>query len=454
MFGKLHPLLVHLPIGVFFLGVMLRMYDYYRKKETDPSTYGFIIISSFVFATASCITGYVLSQSGDYEHDALSNHQYTGIGFTVLLGIFYYIHKKYNRFENIGWTSLAIFLTVVGHLGGSLTHGEDFLTSNPSPVKEKKVIKDINNALVYEDLVQPILEEKCYSCHSSSKQKGKLRMDDIASIIKGGKHGDGIKKGDAKESLIIKRSMLPMSHKEHMPPKGKPQLTEKEIAILSWWININTPSNKKVVDLSPTEEIKSVLSSFGSGALSEGTAGLGLSINLDPVGEAPPIDQMSLQKASELGLSIIPIAKNSNFINVNILSKDLDANQWAIIQKLAPNIAWFKAQDGEFSADGMRTVSMMKNLTTLSMTNTKIDTKDLVQLSSLSQLKVLNLSGTQIDAEDYKFLSRLPKLQKIYLYKSGISNYALLKQAIPNVAIDSGGYIVPTLETDTVQFTF
>lgn len=89
-------------------------------------------------------------------------------------------------------------LSVTGHLGGALTHGEDFL-SQPllsmfgfAPVKEvRKPIININEALVYKDIIEPVLEQKCVQCHNSQKQKGSLRLDTPELLLKGG----GVKRG-------------------------------------------------------------------------------------------------------------------------------------------------------------------------------------------------------------------------------------------------------------------
>jgi hypothetical protein len=34
-------------------------------------------------------------------------------------------------------------------------------------------IANIQTALIYQDLVQPVLKQKCWSCHNAEKQKGK-----------------------------------------------------------------------------------------------------------------------------------------------------------------------------------------------------------------------------------------------------------------------------------------
>ena len=45
------------------------------------------------------------------------------------------------------------------------------------------------DAEVFRDLVQPIFESKCITCHQEGKIKGELRLDLLTGIQKGGKSG-------------------------------------------------------------------------------------------------------------------------------------------------------------------------------------------------------------------------------------------------------------------------
>ncbi|MCR6721894.1 MAG: hypothetical protein NVV59_16750 [Chitinophagaceae bacterium] len=47
-------------------------------------------------------------------------------------------------------------------------------------------------------------------------------------------------------------------------------------------------------------------------------------------------------------------------------------------------------------------------------------------------------------------------MQHVYLYqtKVGGAEYSLLKQILPQAKIDTGGYIVPTFETDTTELKY
>ncbi len=65
---------------------------------------------------------------------------------------------------------------------------------------------------------------------------------------------------------MIKRCLLPETDDDHMPPKGKPQLSESQIALLSWWIEQGASADKKVSDLKISEQVKPALASLTSGS--------------------------------------------------------------------------------------------------------------------------------------------------------------------------------------------
>ena len=87
--------------------------------------------------------------------------------------------------------------------------------------------------------IRPILSEKCFSCHGfdAKKRKGELRLDDRAAAIDPKREHIAIIPGNAKDSEVIKR-MLQTDPEEVMPPKESVhKATERDIAIVSQWIN-------------------------------------------------------------------------------------------------------------------------------------------------------------------------------------------------------------------------
>jgi hypothetical protein len=71
----------------------------------------------------------------------------------------------------------------------------------------------------------------------------------------------------------------------------------------------------------------------------------------------------------------------------------------------------------------------------------------------LTRLRYLNLVGTNVTADGIKKLNTLKELKAIYLYQTNIdkSKWPQLKKSFPKTLLDSGGYIVPLLVSDTLK---
>jgi hypothetical protein len=87
--------------------------------------------------------------------------------------------------------------------------------------------------------VRPILSDNCFKCHGfdDAARKGKLRLDQRATALKGGKSGDpAIMPGKPDESELVKR-IFNKDPDEVMPPKsGKGPLTEAQKNTLKRWV--------------------------------------------------------------------------------------------------------------------------------------------------------------------------------------------------------------------------
>jgi hypothetical protein len=91
-------------------------------------------------------------------------------------------------------------------------------------------------AVDFDQEIRPLLENHCTDCHDGEKQKGQLRLDGVAGILKGGDSGEPLLiRGKSLESNII-RHVTSKNPKEVMPPKGDP-LTLEEIGLLRAWID-------------------------------------------------------------------------------------------------------------------------------------------------------------------------------------------------------------------------
>src|SRR6185369_2409233 len=89
--------------------------------------------------------------------------------------------------------------------------------------------------------VKPLLAERCYKCHGASQQKGKLRLDTVASALQGGENGPAFKRGKSAQSLIIQAVQGIHPDISRMPYK-KPPLSDAQIALLEQWIDQGAPA--------------------------------------------------------------------------------------------------------------------------------------------------------------------------------------------------------------------
>src|ERR1041385_3933670 len=57
--------------------------------------------------------------------------------------------------------------------------------------------------LTYANKIKPIFEKSCIKCHGAEKQKGKLRLDNLQAVLKGGEDGQVIEPGKSAESMLV-----------------------------------------------------------------------------------------------------------------------------------------------------------------------------------------------------------------------------------------------------------
>jgi hypothetical protein len=118
-----------------------------------------------------------------------------------------------------------------------------------------------DNTPVYTGIIKPILANTCVSCHGEKKQKKKLRLDSLPAIMKGGKDGAVVVPGNADKSDLVDRIELDPDDDDHMPPKGKPQLSAKEILILEWWVKAGAPGDVPLSSLKAPDDVKAAVHS-------------------------------------------------------------------------------------------------------------------------------------------------------------------------------------------------
>ncbi len=244
-----------------------------RFKNAHTSA-GFILALATPLAVGTAVCGWLLSLGGGYDENLLAWHKWLGTGTAAgcIVAALLFYSGKFNAYRASLFVTVAL-LMATGHLGGSLTHGSDYLTRYaPWPLKQllggsdgKKTsaaisIKDPQQLPVFAGVIAPIFENKCVSCHGTAKSKGGLRLDSFAALMKGGDDGIVLKPGNAAQSPVLQRTLLPAADDDHMPPHGKPQLTADEIALLKWWVDAGASQTNTVAELQPSAEIRQIIS--------------------------------------------------------------------------------------------------------------------------------------------------------------------------------------------------
>src|SRR6476659_6698862 len=116
-------------------------------------------------------------------------------------------------------------------------------TKLPAPVGRK---------VDFEKDVQPLLEQKCYSCHGEQMQQSGLRLDRRQAALRGGDYGPVIVPGDSTASKLIKR-VANGDGGLQMPPTGA--LSDEEIGILRAWIDQGADFRIQVQDDAPAKPV-------------------------------------------------------------------------------------------------------------------------------------------------------------------------------------------------------
>jgi uncharacterized membrane protein/mono/diheme cytochrome c family protein len=450
-----HPVLVHLPIGILLIAALFQLLSRKEKFHSLTVAVGIALFWGMISAIVSCISGFLLSRSDDYDESLISKHQWFGISVSVSSIIAYYLSKKNSKYTKWVTALMTLLIIITGHLGGSITHGSDYLTKAFSSGYEsnsetkRKPIPDVQEAMAYADVIKPILETRCYGCHGPNKQKGKLRLDEPDFILKGGKDGKVIIAGKADESNLIERIFLPKENEDHMPPKEKAQLTKQDLDLLHWWVSSGADFNKKVNGLPQTNKIKPILLALQSGDIKE-------EIHLSDIPEkkVKEANEAAVKRLKDRGVAIIPVVQNSNYLSANFVAVDsVTENDLQLLEQLKKQLLWIKLGGKKISDQNLAAISKLSSLTRLHLERTGVTDNGIATIKSLSQLQYLNLVGTAVTAKGMEELKELKNLKQIFIYQTGITSneWMSLKKIFPATQIDTGGYKVPILVSDTTE---
>ena len=458
LLGRLHPLLVHLPIGFIILGLLLQWHD--RKKREYRFVIGFIFMWGAIAAVLACITGYLQYLGEGYGFDTIKFHLWSGIA-TAVFCLLMYLRlrepRKITIFKSMPLVYFSIVLlamiSLTGHLGGNITHGEGYLTEPlPNSIKsalgitafqEKEIALNEENwqeAQFYTDIIDPILNNKCASCHNRKKAKGELELHSKEGILEGGENGPVIETNNSGDSPLYARLILPKDDEDHMPPKEKTQPTKEEITLVKTWIDLGNPFEGSIGELGLEKNL--FLSFFPQ------------KHDYDyPDIEIVAAAQDSVNVIKSEGIHVQNISKVSNFLQVTCINKpSFGDTDFHLLKPISQQIAILDLGGTQVTDAIFEKLATLKNLTILKLDNTAITGANIEQLAQLENLKSINLAATKFEETQLEKFAQFKKLQAVYLFNSGLQKSGIQSLNSGKINIDYGNYELPPIPSDSIIY--
>ncbi len=444
--GRFHALIVHLPIGFLLLGSIFYLVSKREKWHFLQKALPLTFLLSTVGAILAVTMGLLLAREGGYGEQTLFWHRNLGIATALLSGIFYLHFSGRLKLPQpiTDWGLLAGFvvLSITGHFGGQLTHGQDYLLDY-APAIVKKTLGNQNtnkqefdfpmnpdSVFIYQHIIQSIFDEKCVNCHNANQTRGGLNLASTEGLLAGGDHGDILENKQEVGSLLLHRVTLASNDAKFMPPKGLP-LYYAEIRLLDYLINQGYSFEQSISDENIPQEIRQLIKK-NYGLTSQARSFVELK-------QVPAADPEKIQSLITAGFTIKKLSQNSNFLEVSYRDS-MDCAQLKKLGSIQSQISWLNLSQIGLSSDCLEHLKDFSNLTRLKIAYNPIDNEGLSFLKDLKHLESLNLYGTLIDESGLSYLEGLDRLQYLYLGQTKVDSSAMeqlkVKFPIADVLLD------------------
>ncbi len=445
--GRFHPLVVHLPIGFIILAFVLEILSRINlfNINANQSVINIAWLLSGIASLAAVGCGWLLAENGGYGGDTLFWHKWLGIGLTVLtLG--YWLFRQFianDRYRLIAFVPFMLIglISATGHLGGNLTHGENYLFEYaPAFVKETLGPSTKGNALanlpspdsvvLFSDIIHPIIEEKCIQCHNNENTSGGLNLATIEGYKKGGDGGKILTPGNALKSEIFKRVTLSPKERKFMPPSGEP-LSFTQIKLLSHWLDQGASFEQKLADTQIPNELQQLL-----------VRDYNYDVSPQPVYNRVSIEPLADNLIAQLetaGFTVNPLANGSPWLQIKATST-FDKTQLALLENAATQITWLDLSGVSLADNDLSVIKNLPHLTRLRIQENDITDAGLMHLKDLQYLESLNIFNTQVTIDGILAVAELPSLKRIYAWKTQITEdqVAQIISKYPDLSIDLG----------------
>src|SRR5262245_17775728 len=176
VFGRFHPLLLHVPIGLL---VALGALELITRRQPAGRVRTALAALTALAAVVTASSGWVLGHSPDRTAtETLRLHQTLGLclaGTCVLLALLARVAERRPAPYRVLLACALLLMGPTGHLGATMTQGEDFLfeplhraPAAPAPQSGPGIAPAAEAppaAQAWTDVIAPLLAARCSTCH-------------------------------------------------------------------------------------------------------------------------------------------------------------------------------------------------------------------------------------------------------------------------------------------------
>ena len=414
--GRLHPLLLHLPIGLFAASALFEMLGWFKSSLRPARRWSNVALA--LSAAIAAGSGYLLGGEAGYEGELVDDHRMFGILVGVFAGLLALSELRATRVWTVArlscFTLCAATLYLAGHHGGQITHGPTFLSEHApdwlaavvGPHEEEAtpaeagLTEAVGEPRAAEAMdpgaaaVVATLTARCIQCHGPNKVKGNLRLDRADGLL------SVVEPGGPEESELLRRVLLPRSDAKAMPPKGA-ALVAEEIDAIEAWIAAGAPlesveaaqAREAELELAAREHLESARRASGA--------------KIEPLAqdlELPTTEQ-------RLEVTWLPGARAAE-----------DGASYSALAPVAERIVSLRLPQQALSEIALIELPRLPRLERLSLMGAQVSGATLETLADKSpDLRHLNLFGVEIDAFPAAALDEWAALDRLVLSGTGLT---------------------------------
>ena len=428
--GNFHILALHLPAALLLVVPLFDLWD--RHAEANLATRRLALIAA-VGTWIAVLFGIFHAHFNGFENsDDVRNHLWAGVAASFLASASWVVIFEASLKVRVALQLITILvMSLAAHIGGEMVHGKNFpFKPNKESVKQTTTQTAAPSGFLipmayaaapnpanddYSQVIAPILRDYCEKCHGEKKVKGKLRLDSLAAILKGGADGPAVVWGDLTKSHLIKRISLEPSDEDAMPPKGEKSLNEAQVKALKLWVT------QQAIPAALAEACRPQIKN-----------NLPLPVFQKNAASAELVEKI----ADQLGIAITPIAlRDANNgsslgwrVAAHTLGRKFGPTQLEALVPLASEIAELDLALTQLDDHVIGTLSKMTNVQFIMLADTKIGDATATTLATkMPFLQRASLVNTQLSDQGLLALAQAKNLQSLYVAGTKVTPAGLKK---------------------------